>query len=70
MSDQLLASRFELPLRRDGDAVAIQDLIFEIRLLAQQGDAFIDVVRGFSFWLGVSCVGFVAVSSGSSVSVS
>jgi hypothetical protein len=36
----LTASRLELRLCRDGGAVAIQDLIFEIRLIAQQGGRF------------------------------
>jgi hypothetical protein len=44
MSDQPAASGFELPLRRDGGAVAVEELILEIRLLSQQGDYVIDVV--------------------------
>jgi hypothetical protein len=33
--------------------VAVHDLVFPIRLLAQQGDDFIDVVRVLSSSLGV-----------------
>jgi hypothetical protein len=69
ISHEPAAGRRELPLGGGSSAVAIQDLIFKARLPAQQGDDFIDVVRGFSSWLDVACVEWGA-SSGSCVSFS